>query len=221
MKGDPKKLLDDLVASAAGDEPSEPQLARLSARLGPLLGPPGGGPGQGGAGAAGGGAIGKWLLGATAAAVVGGGGYVAYRAAHHEPAVVAAVAPADAGARAIEIADAAPVTADAAPIADAGARHASHRPSPEEALAEETRLLGRAQSALAAGDGRGALRWVDRHTRRFARGALAEERERLAIEALVVLGRRAAAETRAQAFRRRFPRSVQWPRIRELLDGRH
>jgi len=218
MSDDPKKLLDQIVASAADDEPSEGQLARLSARLGPLLGPPAGGGGHGAGGAAGGaGALGKWLLGTAAVALVGGGSYVAYRATRSSTSV-AISAPADAGARASAIADAAPVTLDAAHELDAGVEHAKRPPSASEALAEESRLLGRAQSALTAGDGRGALRWVERHARRFPKGALAEERERLAIEALVVLGRRADAEKRASLFRRRFPRSVQWPRIRELLD---
>ena len=79
-------------------------------------------------------------------------------------------------------------------------------------------MLGRGQTALAGGDARGALGWVDRHARRFPSGALVEERERLAIEALLRLGRRTDAEARAERFHRRFPRSVQWPRVRELLD---
>jgi hypothetical protein len=59
---------------------------------------------------------------------------------------------------------------------------------------------------------------VEARGRRDAeRRALAEERERLAIEALLRLDRRADAEARAARFHRRYPRSVQGPRIRELL----
>jgi hypothetical protein len=213
---DDRTILDQIIASAAADEPSEAQLERLEARLGPLFLPPGGGgaSGDGGAGAAGsaatgGGAIGKWLAGAVAAATLAGGGYVAYRSGTRseppprpvEERVAVTAAPVDA----------APPAIDAAPVRSAPPRTA------EEALAEEARILGRAQSALGRGDARRALRWIDRHARSFKSGALAEERERLAVEALLRLDRRADAEARAARFHRRYPRSVQGPRIRELL----
>jgi hypothetical protein len=224
--------LDELLASAAGDDPSDAAVERLTARLAPLLGPmggppPGGPPPDGGAGAAGGtgagaagGALGKWLAGAVATAVAVGGGYFAYRAMDSEPPRRAAVAsaPLDAGVTTASLPpDAAPAVADAAPTQ---VRPADRPPAqtPEEALAEEARLLGKAQSALGRGDARGALRWIERHARRHPGGTLAEERERLAIEALLRAGRRASAEARARSFHARYPRSVQWPRIRELLD---
>jgi hypothetical protein len=177
----------------------------------------------GGAGASGTGSgpLGKWLLATAVVAVVGGGGYLAYQATRSPEQVVAAAAM-DAAPRAtVVVADAAPVTAvtaDAAPAAktiDAGP--ARSRVSPQAALAEESRLLGRAKEALTGGDARGALREVTSHARSFPHGKLIEERERLAIEALIRLGRRPDAEARAERFRQRYPRSVEWPRIRELL----
>ncbi|HEY8146946.1 MAG TPA: hypothetical protein VIG06_29905 [Kofleriaceae bacterium] len=223
--------LDELLETARADEPSPEQLARLDARLAPFLIPPGGGGGggggaaggaaSGGAAAAGGTALGKWLLAGVAAAGLGAGGYAVYRRAGHETSSTA---------RAVE-ADAAPVVAeairaDASPPAleapDAAPRPAqTPRPErpPGDALAAEARLLERAQTALRDGSPAAALRAVAAHAKQFPRGALAEERERLAVEALLALDRRHDAEARARRFHREFPRSVQWQRIRDLLDA--
>ena len=258
------RRLDEILASAAADEPTGEQLERLEARLAALLVPPGGGgPGGGGGGpggaarggahpgggaaaagaaakaakAAKGGAALKWLM----AAVIGGGAAGGAVAVHHlvtstpassrrspARAVMSAPAPAQSLAQTAALADAGPGLPDAGPPADAasagaqpsGAERPRHHRDGAQALAAETRLLDRAQSALRRGAAGTALSLCERHARRFPRGTLREERERIAIEALLDLGRPSQARARARAFESQFPDSVQLPRIHALL-GRH
>jgi hypothetical protein len=81
----------------------------------------------------------------------------------------------------------------------------SHAPS---SLSAEHALLDHARTALAAGDGATALGLTDDHARRFARPELAEEREAIAIQALVLTGRYAEARERAARFEVRWPSSM-------------
>jgi hypothetical protein len=67
----------------------------------------------------------------------------------------------------------------------------------EPAFDEGAELLQRARTALAS-DPETALALAERHERRFPRGLLTLERELVAIDALVVLGRREAAEARGR-----------------------
>lgn len=82
---------------------------------------------------------------------------------------------------------------------------------------DELQLLARARAALDSDAGR-ALALTSDHERRFPRGALAQEREVIAIDALLRLGRRAAASARAERFRRLYPTSVHERRIDVLLN---
>lgn len=75
----------------------------------------------------------------------------------------------------------------------------------------ERRLLDQAQAALAARDVAKALATTREHLTRWPRGALTEEREVLRIRALALSGDEAAAGRAAEAFRRRFPRSIHRP----------
>jgi hypothetical protein len=211
-----KPTLDTLIASARGDEPTAEQLHRLEQRLAPLL-PPGGGGGHGGhggAGAGGGGLALKWI----AAGVVAVGGTAAV---HH---VVTRTASPPSRPQLVEAAR--PSPPDAAPPPDApppvvAVRTPASRPHAQrDSLAEEVALLDRARTALGAGDAQSALATCDAHAQQFSRGVLREERERIAIEALVILDRRTEAEARAQRFDRAFPNSVQSERIHALLHGR-
>ncbi len=81
----------------------------------------------------------------------------------------------------------------------------------------EGELLSRAFAALQGGDPAGALRLTREH-QSLTGTALSQERERIAIEALVQLGQRSAAKTRAEAFARRFPKSTYLPRIEALFQ---
>lgn len=113
---------------------------------------------------------------------------------------------------------------EAAPAAPAPDR-APHMPrgrhdaAPSAATRErETRLLDEARGAMHRGDAATALRRLDEHRRLFPTGDLEEDRELLAIEALLVAKQDAAAAARAAAFLRRHPESTRLDEIRALGD---
>jgi hypothetical protein len=95
----------------------------------------------------------------------------------------------------------------AAPVASAGV------------LSAEQALLDPARVAIARGDGAGALARLALHERRFPNGALSQEREAMAIRALVLTGDRDRARARAESFRSRYPGSLLWPMIAASLDA--
>jgi hypothetical protein len=146
------------------------------------------------------------------------GGGVALRSAltHDEPAVSVVVVPVPDAA--VIVSDAALATADEAPPPDAAPAPPKHAPA--STLVEESQLLERARHALQASDATTALALCERHSRVYVHGELGEERERIAIEALVALGRHDDAAARAKRFDRAFPNSVQSGRIHALVDHR-
>ncbi|HEX4460995.1 MAG TPA: hypothetical protein VIA18_23605, partial [Polyangia bacterium] len=76
-----------------------------------------------------------------------------------------------------------------------------------------------ARAALARGDGSDAFARLELHERRFPSGALAQEREAMTIRALVLMGDRDRARSRATAFRAHYPDSLLWPMIKATLDA--
>jgi hypothetical protein len=74
-------------------------------------------------------------------------------------------------------------------------------------LAEESRLVIEARRALRAGDFATTLRLLESAATTFPNGALGQEREALAIQALALSGRREAAAKRAAAFLATYPES--------------
>ncbi|WP_437987511.1 hypothetical protein [Sorangium sp. So ce117] len=83
----------------------------------------------------------------------------------------------------------------------------------------EVQLLHRAQDALATDAGSSFALTVE-HARRFPTGALAQEREIIAIRALLALGRAAEARARAASLLERFPGSAYRGRLESLgLEG--
>jgi hypothetical protein len=78
-------------------------------------------------------------------------------------------------------------------------------------------LLDAARRALAGRPGR-ALELARRHGRRFSDGLLVQERELIAIEALLKLGRDHAARERARRFRSRFGDSAHARHLKTLLS---
>ena len=88
------------------------------------------------------------------------------------------------------------------------------RPHTRSAVAStrESALLQRAQSALASDPAR-ALALTDQHRRSFPAGALREEREAIAIQALRGLGREPEARARAARFETKYPNSVHRSRV--------
>jgi hypothetical protein len=82
----------------------------------------------------------------------------------------------------------------------------------------EIQLLQRAQDALGSSPSK-ALDLVNRHVARFPRATLGQEREVIAIDALVRLGRVTEARTRAAAFAAQFPTSAHLRRLAALVPS--
>ncbi|GHG69765.1 hypothetical protein [Comamonas sp. JC664] len=82
---------------------------------------------------------------------------------------------------------------------------------------EELLLIDDAHRALQRGAAEEALVLLRGHASRFQAGTLAQEREVLVIEALVLLGRRAEAQQRAEDFQAKYPTSSHLVRLQKLL----
>ncbi len=112
---------------------------------------------------------------------------------------------------------------DEAPsVVESGAPAIAASPSgPSVAIDDETEahLLQRARSAVGADPG-AALSLAAEHARRFPGGGLAQEREIIAITALVALGRTPEAQARATTLLQRFPGSAYRGRLESLGLGK-
>ncbi|MFT3767681.1 MAG: hypothetical protein QM820_19675 [Minicystis sp.] len=83
-------------------------------------------------------------------------------------------------------------------------------------LESEVQLLSRAHRMVSS-DPAGALALLEEHRRRFRGGALAEEREVLAIQSLLALGRRDEARSRGARFLAAHPQSAHRPGLEARL----
>ena len=83
----------------------------------------------------------------------------------------------------------------------------------------EAQLLGQAQAALKSDPNR-ALALVAEHRRRFPSGALAQEREVIAIDALKRAGKAKEAEKRRDSFKKTYPGSPHGKKVRSPLSTR-
>jgi hypothetical protein len=92
-------------------------------------------------------------------------------------------------------------------------------PAIPSTLSEEAALLQSAQRALAGKDPDQALLVLADHERRFANGALREERQVARILALCALGRVEGARALALAFVAASPRSLLIPRVQSSCVG--
>lgn len=86
-------------------------------------------------------------------------------------------------------------------------------------LAAERALLDVARSALARGEASEALSAAERHRREYADGALIEEREAIAIKALVALGRRDEAAQRLANLEKTHPNSIVLRAAKKAVSG--
>jgi hypothetical protein len=93
----------------------------------------------------------------------------------------------------------------------------SARVAPRPAVPEAT-LLQQAHDELLRGSAARALAIAGEHQRAYPTGALAQEREVIAIEALVRLGRVDEARRRAKAFHAAYPGSSHAARIDRLVE---
>lgn len=91
---------------------------------------------------------------------------------------------------------------------------AARKPAPPS----EIDIIKRARAALRAGNHRGALGQAKRHASLYAGGALAEEREAIAVESLTGLGRGDAARERFKRFLGDYPASSYRQRLRGLVS---
>lgn len=105
--------------------------------------------------------------------------------------------------------------APASPVADAPPEAPSDAAS---RLREEAALVQRAERLLDA-DPAAALRLTEERRRRFPTGALDQEAEVVAIDALLRLGRRADATTRARTFEAAHAGSLHARRIKRLMGN--
>jgi hypothetical protein len=77
----------------------------------------------------------------------------------------------------------------------------------------ERALLDDARTAIEREDGAAALAATAEHARRYPRGVFVQEREAIAVRALVLLGRRDQARARVERFEERFPDSLLRPAL--------
>ncbi|HLK41360.1 MAG TPA: hypothetical protein VKU41_31635 [Polyangiaceae bacterium] len=92
-------------------------------------------------------------------------------------------------------------------------------PSAASSLAAERAILDRARASLASNDGKRALALTEDHARRYPLGLLGEEREAIAIQALVLEGRYDEARARAARFEARSPNSLFHPAVEATLES--
>lgn len=95
---------------------------------------------------------------------------------------------------------------------------ASARPTGASRVAEERADLDVARAALARGRVEACLEALDRHARTYGEGQLAEEREVLAVQALVSAGRKAEAAERARRFQKKYPTSLFGPAVSQAIS---
>jgi hypothetical protein len=105
-------------------------------------------------------------------------------------------------------------TPDLAPPAPrTSATHAVSVSAAASSLPAERAILDDARTALAQNDGARAIALADEHARRFAHPQLREEREAIAIQAMVIDGRYDEARERAKQFRAASPDSLFLPAV--------
>jgi len=226
MPDDPERLsnatppspLGELFSAAARDLPSDQQLSRLAAQLGPLLNGAPHAPA-----ASSGTSLGVKLgIGAGALAVLVGAG-IALRSATHTNAVssvansATASAPAAVGASPPSIGTSPAV--ESTPIADDSAtppmldkpgmpaNSAGPKASAAQSKPSEATLLEQARRELNTSPSY-ALQLANQHRTLYPHGVLTQEREVIAIEALRKLHRGSEADQRATGFSKSFPGSA-------------
>jgi hypothetical protein len=120
-----------------------------------------------------------------------------------------------------EIPSSAPAPVRSAPPVSPARSHAeSDRAAPPvrtSQLAAERMLLDEARAGLVQGEPERALDRLELHRKRYPSGMLDEERDAMAVEALVGMKRYEAARSAAQAFRVRTPRSMFLPTVESAI----
>lgn len=223
---DPKPLLleegtsdalKSILESAAAHEPGAPDLARLEAKLAAAL-PAGALPLA--SAAKGSAVVTKVVVGVVVATVVGAAAWIVMHRGEGAPAPVPTKPPVVENQPSEVATNEVARTVDSLPNAEPSSSAPigrPHEPARENVVAEpEAAILADAHAALLHGAPDKALARANDHRRSYPSGALTQEREVIAIEALVALGRRAEAIERARAFRARYPTSTHLEKIDRL-----
>ncbi len=240
MSRDPKRLTDlretpssdtafvgRLIHAHRAARPPTGKMDELSGRLGPLLEGKSASPVR----------ANPWLaISAVAAVVIAGAVFTTQIEEDAGPVSASVPAESSAASSAPSLFDGPPAGLDAPPavphaqpavphaqaaisvdaLPNAGVRAA---PSTAAARCNELELIDRADTKLRSGELAGALAVARDHEQRCPDGLLVQERERIAIEALVKLGRVDVARARARAFEERYPSSPHLRRVRQVIDG--
>ncbi len=109
------------------------------------------------------------------------------------------------------------IDVSALPLVTASAAPAPMATSRDVELGKERALVDAARSALARGDATSALARIDEHARTFPRGQLAEPRDALRIQALVMAGRADEARAAATRFERGYPNGLYGPVVKDAI----
>lgn len=110
-----------------------------------------------------------------------------------------------------------PTIASVRPVVTAPAAPSAAATSRDVELGKERALIDAARSALARGDATSALARTDEHARAFPRGQLAEPRDALRVQALVMVGRADEARAQAARFERAYPNGLYGPVVRDAV----
>lgn len=231
MSDDPKRLLDDpetsdvlrddlsAVKNADVGYDAEAGLARLQAAIAPQPTGPAPSAGSGAAAAGAGGKLALWL-GAAVLAALGAVAIVALTRPEPSKTDRPVVAPIASSAPVVTKPsapdDVPTVDLSALPVekqASAPAPSASAPVSAEERLRLEMKDLAEIRAALASNPSQ-ALERANQGHQKFKGGLFYQEREALAISALVALGRSGEAKTRGRQFLVTFPKGPYAERIR-------
>lgn len=200
-----------LLESAVIDEPSPEQLASLRARVEPMLQTPSVGSAPVASGLAG------KVIGGIALVTLGVGAGVFFARREEAPPVPPVVVVAPPPVREEPAAPPPPVPVPvevAAPRPKPAPVKRVEAPPPPPSADEELELL---QSAMSASSATESLALVGRHVTRFPESSLSQEREVLAVKALMQLARVDEAKERAAAFKRRWPTSPHLLRVESLV----
>jgi hypothetical protein len=167
-----------------------------------------------------------WTKLAISAAFVAGALPAGYYVWHHyhaspptPPAEAVVAAPAEERPSVQPAAPAQPEVAISESPAEAPPASAARpaKPDTKVALAAELGALDAVRSALAHGDPGGALSLLDSYAKAYPHGRLELEAEVLRIDALARAGQTDLAKKRAEAFLKRYPKSVLASRVRGYL----
>lgn len=221
--------MQELLKAARDDVPSAQQLSGLEGKLATLLdappAPPHAAPTEHAAPSSGMPTLAKLAVLVAVAGLVGTGAYLSSKNSN-EPAPKTAPTPVTpAKPAAPKPAAPEPVTPSAGTneVAEPAAADASEAAPPEghpapqhraatAAKPSEASLLDRARRALKS-DPRKALALTRQHKKLYPAGALAQEREVIAIEALSLLNQKGSAQQRANEFSEKYPESAHQKKV--------